>query len=133
MTQYERMEKGLLYDPEDPEIMREQLPFQDRLWEFNRLKPSDLFLIMLLQSVTHAVSCTKYRREIGSIFINKNALTGKICKIQFLKYYGCSKTVCNRDIFSWNGTDHTIYVSRDYLNSYELKKDKDEKWVHWKA
>ena len=30
MTQYERMEKGLLYDPGDPEIMNEQVPFQDR-------------------------------------------------------------------------------------------------------
>lgn len=41
MTQYERMVKGLIYDPADPEIMREQVPLQDRLWEFNRLKPSD--------------------------------------------------------------------------------------------
>ena len=41
MTQYERMVKGLIYDPSDAEIMREQVPFQDRLWEFNRLKPSD--------------------------------------------------------------------------------------------
>ncbi|MBO6041508.1 MAG: sugar O-acetyltransferase [Oscillospiraceae bacterium] len=42
MTQYERMTAGLVYDPGDPEIMAEQVPFQDRLWEFNRLKPSDL-------------------------------------------------------------------------------------------
>ncbi len=41
MTQYERMEKGLLYDPGDPEIMAEQLPLLDRLWAFNRLWPSD--------------------------------------------------------------------------------------------
>ena len=41
MTQYERMEKGLLYDPGDPEIMNEQVPFQNRQWEFNQLKPSD--------------------------------------------------------------------------------------------
>ena len=41
MTQYERMEKGLLYDPGDPEILAEQRPFQDRLWEFNQLKPTD--------------------------------------------------------------------------------------------
>ena len=41
MTQYERMIKGLIYDPGDPEIMNEQVPFQDRLWEFNQLKPSD--------------------------------------------------------------------------------------------
>ena len=41
MTQYERMIKGLLYDPGDPEIMNEQVPFQDRQWEFNQLKPSD--------------------------------------------------------------------------------------------
>ena len=42
MTQYERMVKGLLYDPNDEEIMAEQLPLLDGLWEFNRLKPSEL-------------------------------------------------------------------------------------------
>lgn len=40
MTQYERMAAGLLYDPGDPEIVKEQISFQDRLWEFNQLKPS---------------------------------------------------------------------------------------------
>ena len=35
------MTAGLIYDPADPEIMKEQVPFQDRLWEFNQLKPSD--------------------------------------------------------------------------------------------
>ena len=42
MTQYERMVQGLVYDPADAEIMAEQVPYQDRLWEFNMLKPSDL-------------------------------------------------------------------------------------------
>lgn len=42
MTQYERMEKGLIYNPADEEIMKEQLPYQDRLWEFNQLKPSQI-------------------------------------------------------------------------------------------
>ena len=42
MTQYERMVKGLLYDPGDPEILNSQFPFQDKLWEFNQLKPSDV-------------------------------------------------------------------------------------------
>jgi len=41
MTQYERMIAGLIYDPGDPEIMSMQVPFQDALWEFNQLKPSD--------------------------------------------------------------------------------------------
>ena len=41
MTQYERMVNGLIYDPRDPVIMDEQIPFQDRLWAFNQLKPSD--------------------------------------------------------------------------------------------
>ena len=39
MTQYERMIKGLLYDPGDPEIMNEQIPFLKKLSEFNSLKP----------------------------------------------------------------------------------------------
>lgn len=41
MTEYERMVKGLIYDPADKEIVAEQIKFQDKLWEFNRLKPSD--------------------------------------------------------------------------------------------
>ena len=41
MTQYERMVRGLIYDPNDPEILAEQVPFQDRLWAFNQLKPSE--------------------------------------------------------------------------------------------
>ena len=40
MTEYEKMQKGLIYNPADEEIMREQLQYQDRLWEFNQLKPS---------------------------------------------------------------------------------------------
>lgn len=41
MTEYEKMVKGLIYDPLDDEIMSEQQKYQDRLWEFNQLKPSD--------------------------------------------------------------------------------------------
>ena len=41
MTQYERMVNGLIYDPSDPEIMSKQAVFQDKLWEFNQLKPSE--------------------------------------------------------------------------------------------
>lgn len=41
MTQYERMKKGLIYDSADPEIMGEQVIYQDKLWEFNQLKPSE--------------------------------------------------------------------------------------------
>ena len=42
MTQYERMIKGLIYDPMDKNILKLQVPFQDRLYEFNQLKPSDI-------------------------------------------------------------------------------------------
>ncbi len=42
MTQYERMLKGLIYDPQDKEIMDEQEIYQNRLWEFNRLRPTDI-------------------------------------------------------------------------------------------
>ena len=41
MTQYERMVKGLIYDPADSEIMKKQSVFLDKLWEFNQLRPSD--------------------------------------------------------------------------------------------
>lgn len=40
MTQYERMQAGLLYDSSDPEIAGIQDPCKDRIWEFNRLKPT---------------------------------------------------------------------------------------------
>ena len=42
MNQYERMIKGLIYDPMDEEILKMQFPYQDKLFEFNRLKPSDI-------------------------------------------------------------------------------------------
>ena len=42
MTNYERMVKGLIYDPADEEITAEQFPLLDKLWEFNQLKPLDL-------------------------------------------------------------------------------------------
>ena len=41
MKQYERMIKGLLYDPSDEEIMADQVTFQEELWKFNQLKPSE--------------------------------------------------------------------------------------------
>ena len=40
MTEYERLVRGLLYNPGDEEIMKEQVPYQDRLWELNQMKPS---------------------------------------------------------------------------------------------
>ena len=40
MTEYEKMVKGLIYDPMDPEITGEQGEFQRLVWEFNRLSPA---------------------------------------------------------------------------------------------
>ena len=40
MTEYEKMVKGLIYNPGDEEILGEQVQYQDKLWEFNQLKPS---------------------------------------------------------------------------------------------
>lgn len=42
MNNYERMVKGLIYDPMDEEIQAKQLPYLDKLWEFNQLRPSEL-------------------------------------------------------------------------------------------
>ena len=36
------MKKGLIYWPGEDEIMKEQFPYQDKLWEFNQLKTSDI-------------------------------------------------------------------------------------------
>lgn len=41
-TEYEKMVKGLIYDPADEEIVNEQTQYLDNLWEFNQLKPSQL-------------------------------------------------------------------------------------------
>ena len=41
MTNYERMVRGLLYDPGDPIILEEQAVYQQLLWDFNRLSPAD--------------------------------------------------------------------------------------------
>ena len=41
MTQQERMAKGLIYDPNNAELAKEQIVYMDKLWEFNRLKPSE--------------------------------------------------------------------------------------------
>ena len=42
MTMYERMVAGLLYDPGDKEILDEQIPYVDKLWELNQIRPSDV-------------------------------------------------------------------------------------------
>jgi len=41
MTPYEGMLSGQIYDPADPEIMNEQMAYQEGLWAFNQLKPSE--------------------------------------------------------------------------------------------
>jgi len=40
MTQKERMAQGLIYDTCDAEILAEQGIYQEKLWAFNQLKPS---------------------------------------------------------------------------------------------
>ena len=40
MTQKERMTKGLIYDTCDAEILETQSIYQEKLWAFNQLKPS---------------------------------------------------------------------------------------------
>ncbi|MBP5459089.1 MAG: sugar O-acetyltransferase [Clostridia bacterium] len=41
MTEFERMEKGLLYDCNDKDILAVQLPFVEKHWDFNQLRPTD--------------------------------------------------------------------------------------------
>lgn len=41
MTQYERMVQGLIYDPGDPVILEEQMPYLDLIHEFNQLKATE--------------------------------------------------------------------------------------------
>ena len=41
MTEFERMEKGLLYDCNDQDILKVQLPFVEKHWDFNQLRPTD--------------------------------------------------------------------------------------------
>lgn len=42
MTNRERMEKGLIYDSTDKEIMTEQLPFIDKLFDYNNTRLSEI-------------------------------------------------------------------------------------------
>ena len=42
MTHRERMANGLIYDACDPAIMEAQAPYQQKLWEFNQLRPADI-------------------------------------------------------------------------------------------
>lgn len=37
----QKKDNGPIYDPADDEIMKEQIVFQDMLWDFNQLKPSE--------------------------------------------------------------------------------------------
>ncbi len=41
MTEKERMEKGMLYDPGDEAIMEEQFRFLEMLYDFNMTRPSE--------------------------------------------------------------------------------------------
>ncbi len=41
MEQKERMAKGLIYNPNAPEITEEQSVYMEKLWEFNQLRPSE--------------------------------------------------------------------------------------------
>ena len=41
MTQRERMDKGLIYDPGDSDIMTEQTGCLDLLYDFNDTRPSE--------------------------------------------------------------------------------------------
>lgn len=42
MTQKERMDAGLIYNPNDPEIMGEQQAFLEKLYDFNATRPSEM-------------------------------------------------------------------------------------------
>lgn len=41
MTEKERMDRGIIYDPGASEIADEQTSYMERLWEFNQLRPSE--------------------------------------------------------------------------------------------
>ena len=42
MTEREKMDKGLVYDPNDDEVMEEQLSYLDALYDFNATRPSEM-------------------------------------------------------------------------------------------
>lgn len=41
MTEKERMEKGIIYNPNVSELIDEQSIYMEKLWEFNQLHPSE--------------------------------------------------------------------------------------------
>ena len=42
MNHKEHMKQGLIYNPNVPELAKDQFVYMDKLWEFNQLKPSQL-------------------------------------------------------------------------------------------
>lgn len=42
MTEYEKIHAQTIYLPEDPEIMKEQLGYLDKLYDFNQTRPTEL-------------------------------------------------------------------------------------------
>ena len=42
MTEYEKMVKGLIYNPGDEEILSEQLQYQDKLWAMRTTKTTPI-------------------------------------------------------------------------------------------
>ncbi len=41
MTEKERMEQGIIYNPNVSELTDEQSVYMEKLWEFNQLRPSE--------------------------------------------------------------------------------------------
>ena len=93
MTQYERMVDGLLYDPGDPEIMAEQVPYQDKLLEFNQLKSSDFEKKQQYASKAPQAVFSGKKAQISSGFRLKFSVSGCI-----LSKYGFFAPVYRVDI-----------------------------------
>ena len=68
MTRLERMKQGLIYDTCDPEIMELQRPYQEKLWAFNQLRPTDAAEVVsrdVPENVLAVGNLCHVEREIG--------------------------------------------------------------------
>ena len=102
MTEIEKMEKGLIYDPNIEEISKIQKPLLDRLKEYNALKPSD------------ALEKQKYLKEVF-------AEVGENCYIEipfYANWGGAHVHLGNNFYANFNLTlvdDGHIYIGNDVM------------------
>ena len=102
MTEKERMDKGLIYLPDDESILNNQLEQLDKLYEYNHTLPSNI----------------KRRNELIKEMFGR---VGENCYFEIPIYsnFGCKHVVCGNHVYTnFNVTfvdDANIYIGNDCM------------------